>query len=205
MKDLVREKKLAVWNEIVEKVNVDFDGSRKEFWAFVGSRTKCKKRNISSLKNEAGVSVTSTKGKLEALQNQYERLGRVSIDSAFDSNWKELVERKVSMCGSLSKVFEDEALDRGIEKAKRMKCICKLKKINNKTGGSDGLVGDLLKYGSSGMVYLLEHLFRVVWHEEVVPKECREGLIVNLFKKGDKEEPGNYMSITLLSVVGKVF
>ena len=43
MKDLVREKKLTVWNEIVEKVNVDFDGSRKEFWAFVGRRTKCKK------------------------------------------------------------------------------------------------------------------------------------------------------------------
>ena len=29
VKDLVREKKLAVWNEIVEKVNVDFDGSRR--------------------------------------------------------------------------------------------------------------------------------------------------------------------------------
>ena len=29
--------------------------------------------------------------------------------------------------------------------------------------------------------------------------------IVNLFKKGDKEDPGNYKGITLLSVVGKVF
>ena len=29
------------------------------------------------------------------------------------------------------------------------------------------------------------------------------GLIVNLFKKGDREDPGNYRGITLLSVVGK--
>ena len=101
------------------------------------------------------------------------------------------------MCGSLSKVCEDEALDREIEKEEIVKCICKLK--NKKTGGSDGLVSELLKYGGSGMVYLLEHLFRVVWHEEVVPKEWREGLIVNLFKKGDKEEPGNYRGITLIT------
>ena len=32
-----------------------------------------------------------------------------------------------------------------------------------------------------------------------------EGLIVNLFKKGDKEDPGNYWGITLLSAVGKMF
>ena len=58
------------------------------------------------------------------------------------------------MC--FSKVCEDEALDREIEKAEIVKCTCKLK--CNRTGGSDGLVGELLKYYSgSGMVYLLEH------------------------------------------------
>ena len=55
------------------------------------------------------------------------------------------------------------------------------------------------------MVELLKQLFSVVWQEECVPSRWREGLIVNLFKKGDKEEPGNYRGITLLSVVGKVF
>ena len=51
----------------------------------------------------------------------------------------------------------------------------------------------------------LEQLFSVVWHEEAVTRQWREGLIVNLFKKGDREDPGNYRGITLLSVVGKVF
>ena len=65
VKELVREKKLTIWNEVVEKVNVDFNGSRKEFWAFVGRRTKGKQKNITSLKSDTGVSVTSTRGKLE--------------------------------------------------------------------------------------------------------------------------------------------
>ena len=53
------------------------------------------------------------------------------------------------------------------------------------------LVGELLKYGGSGMVYCWSiYLEYIVWQEEVVPKEWREGLIVNLFTKSDKEEPG---------------
>ena len=201
VKELVREKKLNIWREVVEKANTDLDGNKKEFWAFVGRRTKGKrKKNIPSLKSEAGVSVTSTRGKLEVLQRHYQQLGKLSLDSNFDAEWKEEVESNVSRYGSMSELCEDEFLDNEIEKGEIVKCI-----KNNKTGGSDGLVGELLKYGGSGMVYLLEQLFSVIWREETVPKQWREGLIVNLFKKGDREVPGNYRGITLLSVVGKVF
>ena len=55
------------------------------------------------------------------------------------------------------------------------------------------------------MADLLEQLFSVIWQEEIVPRQWRDGLIVNIFKKGDREDPGNYRGITLLSVVGKVF
>ena len=44
VKQLVIEKKLNIWNELVEKVNTDFDENRKEFWAFVGRKTKGKKK-----------------------------------------------------------------------------------------------------------------------------------------------------------------
>ena len=40
VKQLVIEKKLNIWNELVEKVNTDFDENRKEFCAFVGRKTK---------------------------------------------------------------------------------------------------------------------------------------------------------------------
>ena len=48
-------------------------------------------------------------------------------------------------------------LDKEIEKGEIAKCVRKLK--NNKTGGSDGIVGELPKYGGSGMADLLEQLF----------------------------------------------
>ena len=54
---------------------------------------------------------------------------RMSEDSDFDSEWKEQVETKVSMCSSL--LCEDEYLDGGLCKGEIEKCICKLK--NNKT------------------------------------------------------------------------
>ena len=43
---------------MLQKANSDYDG-KKEFWAFVGRRTKAKKRTIVALKNKTGVSVTS--------------------------------------------------------------------------------------------------------------------------------------------------
>ena len=76
---------------------------------------------------------------------------------------------------------------------------------NNKTGGNDGLVGELFKYGGSGMANLLKALYEVVWTEEGIPTQWRQGLIVSLYKKGDVEDPGNYRGITLLNVVGKLF
>ena len=61
---------------------------------------------------------------------------------------------------------------------------------NNKSGGSDGIVGEPLKYGGSGMIELLHELFSAIWFEEIVPPQWRERLIVNLFKKRDKEDRG---------------
>ena len=103
----------------------------------------------------------------------------------------------------MSKEVTDALLDKEIEKGEIAKYLRNLK--NSNTGGSDGIVGELLKYGGSGMVDFLEQLFLVIWQEEIVPRQWREGLIVNIFKKGDREDPANYRGITLLSVVGKVF
>ena len=88
----------------------------------------------------------------------------------------------------MSEEAGDALLDKEREKSEIAKCVRKLK--NNKTGGSDGIVDELLKYSGSGLVDLLEQLFSIIWQGEIVPRQWREGLVVNIFKKGDREDPG---------------
>ena len=76
-------------------MNTHFDENRKEFRAFVGRKSKGKKKNISSLKSDTGLSLTSTSGKLEVLQRHYQLLSEMSVDSVFDADCKEEVEDNV--------------------------------------------------------------------------------------------------------------
>ena len=141
-------------------MNTDFDENRKEFWAFVGRKSKGKKKNIASLKSNTGLSLTSTRGKLQVLQRHHQPLSKMSVDSVFDADWKEKVEDNVNGYNILSEEVAESVLDKEIKKGEIEKCLRNLK--NSMTGGSDGIVGELLKYRGSGMVYLLEQLFSVI-------------------------------------------
>ena len=113
-------------------------------------------------------------------QNDRLEITRSRFKCTFDDSWKEEVDEQVSECSSVLKACEGRALDREIEREEIAVYVQKLK--NNETGGSDGLVGELLKYGGSGMIDLLQQLFAVVWQEEYVPPQWREGLIIGKVK-----------------------
>ena len=75
---------------------------------------------------------------------------------------------------------------------------------SNKSAGTGGIVGELIKYGGKPMCEMLVTL-NLVWDNECTSGYWREGLIVSLFKKEDREDPVNYKGITLLNVVGKLY
>ena len=85
---------------------------------------------------EAGVSVSSIRGKLQVLQWYYHCLRTGSVDEAFDDCLKQEVDSKVRKCSLLSRAYDDSAFDGQIERKEIAKCVHMLK--NNKTGGSDG-------------------------------------------------------------------
>ena len=61
----------------------------------------------------------------------------------FDADWKEEVKDNVNGYSSLSEEVTDSLLDKEKEKCEIAKFLRNLK--NSKTGGSDGIVGKLLK------------------------------------------------------------
>ena len=97
----------------------------------------------------------------------------------------------------------EEELNKSIEECE---IECALKKLENgKAAGEDGCINEILKYGGEKMKKSLLILFRKMWKEEKVPIEWARGIIVPIFKEGEKKNVDNYRGITLLSVVGKLY
>ena len=71
---------------------------------------------------------------------------------------------------------------------------------NGKAAGEDGCISEILKKREMRESLLI--LFQKMWKEERIPIEWARGIIVPIYKDGEKQNVDNYRGITLLSVVG---
>ena len=68
----------------------------------------------------------------------------------------------------LSVDITNEHLDRDIS-ALEIEYVMKLLR-NRKASGSDGIAGELIKYGGNGMIMMLKELFKLIWDSEYIPE-----------------------------------
>ena len=87
----------------------------------------------------------------------------------------------------------------------RSEVVDALKKLKNfKSPGVDGITNEQLKYGESGLIDSLVHLFKKVWEDEQIPEDWSKGVIVVVGKKGDTSHCSNNRGITLRSTTSKL-
>ena len=76
---------------------------------------------------------------------------------------------------------------------------------NKKATGTDGVPGEVLKYGGVELLKWLHRLLGKVWDSERVPQDWKDAIVVSIYKnKGPRNDCNSYRGISLLSVVGKV-
>ncbi len=104
---------------------------------------------------------------------------------------------------NLTQELIHDSLNRDIT-FEEVKNICKKLK-NRKTTGIDMLSAELLKNLNSRFLLVFTKLFNNILHSGKFSEEWSVGIIVIIFKGGDKSDLNNYKGIMLLSIFGKFF
>jgi hypothetical protein len=95
-----------------------------------------------------------------------------------------------------------EPLVKELSQEEMEKAICNLK--INKAPGEDDIIVKLIKNTSQELKKWLHALIFKIWRDEKMPCDWKVGLIVLLFKKGDKMKCENYQGIILQNVTCKI-
>ena len=131
----------------MQSINESYKKNKNEFWKFVHSKqSNGSKKKIQLLRDDTyNCSVSDTKDKLRVLKEHYQKLGKERHVEAFDSDWKIHVQTKIKEFEQLSKHIKNEHLDKKIS---NFEIEFVMKSIKNKKAcGTDGIAGELIKYG----------------------------------------------------------
>jgi hypothetical protein len=101
---------------------------------------------------------------------------------------------------------EDDEIDENTEEISQEELQAVIKKAKNKTGpGLDNKPMELFKYGGDILKDNLLALLNHIWQSRQIPKDWEVGLVINVHKKSNGNNCGNYRGITLLSMASKLY
>ncbi|KAK3539185.1 hypothetical protein QTP86_028803 [Hemibagrus guttatus] len=183
---VVSETKTRVWEEFGEAMEKDYWTASGKFWQTI----RCLRRGKQLSAN------TVYGGDGELLVSTGDIVGR----------WKEYFEDLLNPTDTPS-VEEPEAgdseVDSFITQAEVTEVVQQL--LGGKAPGVDEIRPEYLKSLDVVGLSWLTRLCNIAWRSGTVPLDWATGVVVPLFKKGDRRVCSNYRGITLLSLPGKVY
>ncbi|XP_072025055.1 uncharacterized protein [Amphiura filiformis] len=180
--------------------------SCKDFWKVLKGSNSKSNSNVYCIKDPVSNDVISDRKRMNQTILQYwSTLGKMNInmnDEITIETKKTVNQIRREKCNfdtnETDCIFDvDINIDTVIEAISNAK--------NNKSPGIDGITNELLKNGGKCLHKSLFELFSRLIDLEKTPSEWNHGIIVPIFKKGDRKDLNNYRGISLTSCVAKVF
>jgi len=167
----------------------DVKNNKKGFFNYI-SRKRKTRDNVGLLLNEVGVLVMEDAEKAELLSAFF-----ASVFSA-----------KASPRESQALEVREEACRRDDPPLVDDDCVRDhLSNLNtHKSMGPDGMHPRVLRQLADVIAEPLSIIFERSWRTREVPEDWRKASVTPVFKKGKKEDPGNYRPVSLTSIPGKM-
>ncbi|KAI3364104.1 hypothetical protein L3Q82_010930 [Scortum barcoo] len=182
--------KLRVWEEFGEAMEEDYRSASKIFWQTVRRLRRGKQYSANTVYSAGGELLTSTEDIVGRWKKYFEDL----------LNPTDLPSNEEAEDG-------DSEVDSSITQAEVTEVVRKL--LGGKAPGVDEIRPEYLKSLDVVGLSWLTRLCNIAWRLGTVPLEWQTGVVVPLFKKGDRRVCSSvfhhYRGITLLSLPGKVY
>ncbi|KAK3548003.1 hypothetical protein QTP70_001912 [Hemibagrus guttatus] len=183
---VVSEAKTRVWKEFGEAMEKDYRTASGKFWQTVRRLRRGKQLSANTVYSGGG----------ELLASTGDIVGR----------WKEYFEDLLNPTDTPSieePEAEDSEVDSFITQAEVTEVVQQL--LGGKAPGVDEICPEYLKSLDVVGLSWLTRLCYIAWQSGTVPLDWATGVVIPLFKKGDRRVCSNYRGITLLSLPGIVY
>ena len=182
----VAEAKTRVWEEFGEAMEEDYRSAPKKFWQTVRRLRRGKQCSTNAVYSAGGELLTSTGDVVGRWKEYFEDLLNPTVTSSEE-------EAETGDSGPGSPITQAEVTE----------VVRKL--LGGKAPGVDEIRPEYLKSLDVVGLSWLTRLCNIAWRSGTVPLDWQTGVVVPLYKKGDRRVCSNYRGITLLSLPGEVY
>jgi hypothetical protein len=207
--NIVIEEKKKAMQELASKLEMDFEGNKKMIYGLIKAK-RGKREEALCMKDENGELTVNPKEVLSIWMEYFEKLmnvstndGGIDLNSSDECDSVEEQDEQGQEEQDDQRQEEQELEEVGISEAEVERAIREMR--NGRSPGIDNITVEMIKAAGEIGTKWIHRIILNVWKQKRIPEDWRKGIIVPIFKKGDRKACNNYRGVTLMCQCAKLY